>query len=50
MTQAPLSQSATVQPNFSTTTAQQVEKICPRCGGTFSSNIKYCGRCGYNLS
>ncbi|MDQ3179527.1 MAG: protein kinase [Acidobacteriota bacterium] len=29
---------------------RQVEKICQRCGGKFPSNIKFCGRCGYNLN
>ena len=28
---------------------RQAERICQRCGGTFSANIKFCGRCGNNL-
>ncbi len=26
------------------------KRICPRCRGEFSSNIKFCGKCGYNLN
>lgn len=28
----------------------QVEKICQRCGGKYPPHIKFCGRCGNNLS
>ncbi len=38
------------QPNFSRNVLKQVEKICPRCGEKFPPNIKFCGRCGNNLS
>jgi serine/threonine protein kinase len=26
------------------------KRICPRCRGEFPSNIKFCGKCGYNLN
>jgi serine/threonine protein kinase len=29
---------------------RQVEKVCGRCGGKFPSNIRFCGKCGYNLN
>ncbi len=38
------------QPNFSRNVPKQVEKNCPRCGVKFPPNIKFCGRCGNNLS
>jgi len=50
MTNSPISQSVGVQSNISHASPRQVEKICPRCGGKFPSNIKFCGRCGNNLS
>ena len=26
------------------------KRTCPRCRGQFSSNIKFCGKCGYSLN
>ncbi len=43
-------QAANFQPNSSFNQANQVEKICRRCGGIFAPNIKFCGRCGNNLN
>jgi len=43
-------QAANFQPNSSFNQANQVEKICRRCGGIFPPNIKFCGRCGNNLN
>ncbi len=50
ITNALANQSNNVQPNFSQNAPRQVERICPRCSGKASSNIKFCGRCGNNLS
>ena len=41
---------ANFQPTSSFNRAIQVEKICPRCGGRFPPNIKFCGRCGNKLN
>lgn len=43
-------QAAVVQSNFSADKPRQAEKICARCGGKFPPHIKFCGRCGNNLS
>lgn len=43
-------QPVVAQSNFPPSIARQVEKTCPRCGGKFPPNIKFCGRCGNNLS
>ncbi|MEJ7624942.1 MAG: protein kinase [Pyrinomonadaceae bacterium] len=41
-------------PNFASLTegrdAQQVTRVCTRCGGAFPPHIKFCGRCGLTLS
>lgn len=29
---------------------QQAERVCPKCGGVFPANIRFCGRCGTGLS
>ncbi|HEX8733860.1 MAG TPA: protein kinase [Pyrinomonadaceae bacterium] len=34
---------------FPSSIPKPVEKICPKCGGVFPPNIKFCGRCGSNL-
>ena len=44
------SQPVVTQSNFSSTFPNETEKICSRCGGRFPANIKFCGRCGNNLS
>jgi len=46
----PSSQFAGENPNFSRNVPKQVEKICRQCGEKFPPNIKFCGRCGNNLS
>jgi hypothetical protein len=28
----------------------QAERVCPKCGGVFPANIRFCGRCGTGLS
>ncbi len=30
--------------------AQQAQRVCRRCNGTYPSHIKFCGRCGYSLT
>jgi serine/threonine protein kinase len=46
----PKTQTANFQPNSSFSQANQVEKICQRCGARFPPNIKFCGRCGNSLN
>ncbi len=46
----PQTQAANFQPNSSFSQANQVEKICQRCGARFPPNIKFCGRCGNSLN
>ncbi|MDQ3749792.1 MAG: hypothetical protein M3367_12410 [Acidobacteriota bacterium] len=45
----PQTQAANFQPN-SPNQANQVEKICRRCGARFPPSIKFCGRCGNSLN
>jgi len=42
-------QPASFVSGFPSSIPKPVEKICPRCGGVFPPNIKFCGRCGSNL-
>lgn len=37
-------------PGFAPGTTRQVERICGRCGAKSSPNVKFCGRCGNNLT
>ncbi|MCA1623026.1 MAG: zinc ribbon domain-containing protein [Acidobacteria bacterium] len=46
----PSNQFTAKQPDFFRNIPKQVEKICRRCGERFPPNIKFCGRCGNNLS
>ncbi len=45
-----LSQPPNTQPQISTNIPRSVERVCQRCGLSFPPNIKYCGKCGLNLS
>ncbi len=46
----PQTQATSFQPNSSFNQANQVEKICQRCGARFPPSIKFCGRCGNSLN
>ena len=46
---APKTPAVGFQPNYPLNASRPIEKICPRCGGKFPPDIKFCGRCGNGL-
>ena len=45
-----LSQPPSVPSQIHATIPPTVERVCRRCGNSYPPNIKFCGKCGFNLT
>jgi rRNA maturation endonuclease Nob1 len=48
--QPSISRSASSFSTASRSVPPQAERVCQRCGGVYPAYIKFCGRCGNNMS